>query len=183
MCTAADPEVADKLRALRAHGSKEKYYHEWVGMNARLDALQAAILQVKLRHLDGWSEARQRNADLYRKLFAAQHVPVILPHAKEYQTRHIYNQFVIRGERRNELQRYLRDAGIGTEIYYPLPLHLQKCFADLGYKEGDLPVSEKLAKESLALPIYPELKPDDIEYVVAMIRAFSTPPEATVYKT
>ena len=174
MCTAADPAVADKLRALRVHGSTEKYYHEWVGMNARLDALQAAILQVKLRHLDGWSEARQRNADLYRKLFTAQHVPVILPHTKEYQTCHIYNQFVIRGERRDELQCYLRDAGIGTEIYYPLPLHLQKCFADLGYKEGDLPVSEKLAKESLALPIYPELKPDDIEYVVAMIRAFYT---------
>jgi dTDP-4-amino-4,6-dideoxygalactose transaminase len=174
MCTAADPVVADKLRALRIHGSKEKYYHEWVGLNARLDALQAAILQVKLRHLDGWSEARQHNADLYRKLFTTQNVPVILPHAKEYQTRHIYNQFIIRGERRDELQPYLRDAGIGTEIYYPLPLHLQKCFADLGYKKGDLPVSEKLAKESLALPVYPELKPDDIEYVVDRIRAFYT---------
>lgn len=172
MCTAADPVVADKLRALRVHGSKEKYYHEWVGLNARLDALQAAILQVKLRHLDGWSEARQRNADLYRKLFAMHNVPVILPYAKEYQTRHIYNQFVIRGERRDELQCYLRDAGIGTEIYYPLPLHLQKCFSDLDYKKGDLPISEKLAGESLALPVYPELKPDDIEYVVDRIRAF-----------
>lgn len=172
MCTATDPSVAERLKALRVHGSKKKYYHDWVGMNSRLDSLHAAILQVKLRHLDAWSEGRQRNADLYRELFTAQNVPVILPQPKNYQTRHIYNQFVIRGERRDELQAHLKNAGIGTEVYYPLPMHLQKCFADLGYKEGDLPVSEKLAKDSLALPVYPELKSGDIEYVVDSVRAF-----------
>jgi dTDP-4-amino-4,6-dideoxygalactose transaminase len=172
MCTAADPAIAAKLKALRVHGSKKKYFHELVGINSRLDSLHAAILQVKLRHLDSWSEGRQRNADSYRKLFTAQNVPVILPKAKDYQTRHIYNQFVIRGERRNELQAYLKNAGIGTEVYYPLPMHLQECFADLGYKAGDMPVSEKLANDSLALPIYPELKSEDLEYVVDTVRAF-----------
>lgn len=172
MCVANDPAVAAKLRALRVHGSKKKYYHELVGVNSRLDSLHAAILQVKLRHLDSWSEGRQRNADTYRKLFAAKGVPVILPQAKEYQTRHIYNQFVVRGERRDELQAYLKNAGIGTEVYYPLPMHLQQCFANLGYKAGDMPVSEQLASDSLALPIYPELKPEDLEYVVETVRAF-----------
>jgi dTDP-4-amino-4,6-dideoxygalactose transaminase len=172
MCTATDPAIAAKLKALRVHGSKKKYFHELVGINSRLDALHAAILQVKLRHLDSWSEGRQRNADLYRKLFDEKSVPVILPEPKDYQTRHIYNQFVIRGERRDELQAYLKNAGIGTEVYYPLPMHLQECFANLGYKAGDMPVSEKLAKDSLALPVYPELKREDLEYVVDTVRAF-----------
>jgi dTDP-4-amino-4,6-dideoxygalactose transaminase len=172
MCTANDPAVADRLKALRVHGSKKKYYHDVVGVNSRLDALQAAILQVKLRRLDDWSEGRQRNADLYRKLIAERNVPVTVPVPPSYQTRHIYNQFVIKADRRDELQKHLKDSGIGTEVYYPLPLHLQPCFAGLGYKAGDLPVSERLAQESLALPIYPELAPQDIEYVVEMIRAF-----------
>jgi dTDP-4-amino-4,6-dideoxygalactose transaminase len=172
MCTAIDPAIAAKLKALRVHGSKKKYFHELVGVNSRLDALHAAILQVKLRYLDSWSEGRQRNADAYRELFAAQNVPLVLPQPKEYQTRHIYNQFVIRGERRDDLQAYLKNAGIGTEVYYPLPMHLQECFADLGYKAGDMPVSEKLAKDSLALPVYPELKREDLEYVVDTVRAF-----------
>ena len=172
MCTAQDPAVADRLRALRVHGSKKKYYHEIVGVNSRLDALQAAILQVKLRHLDEWTDGRQRNADLYRSLIAERNVPVVVPHATGYQTRHIYNQFVIRCERRDELQHFLKDNGVGTEVYYPLPLHLQPCFSSLGYKPGDLPVSEQLAKESLALPVYPELKPEDIEYVVMLLRSF-----------
>jgi dTDP-4-amino-4,6-dideoxygalactose transaminase len=172
MCTAIDPAIAAKLKALRVHGSKKKYFHELVGINSRLDALHAAILQVKLRHLDSWSEGRQRNADLYRKLFDEKSVPVILPEPKDYHTRHIYNQFVIRGERRDELQAYLKNAGIGTEVYYPLPMHLQECFANLGYKAGDMPVSEKLAKDSLALPVYPELKREDLEYVVDTVRAF-----------
>jgi dTDP-4-amino-4,6-dideoxygalactose transaminase len=172
MCTTNDPAVADRLRALRVHGSKKKYYHEVVGVNSRLDALQAAILQVKLRHLDAWSEGRQRNADLYRRLITAKNVPVTVPLPTSYQTRHIYNQFVIKTNRRDELQNYLKDNGVGTEVYYPLPLHLQPCFASLGYKTGDLPVSEKLAQESLALPIYPELAADDIEYVVEQLHAF-----------
>jgi dTDP-4-amino-4,6-dideoxygalactose transaminase len=172
MCTAADAVIAAKLRALSMHGSEKKYYHEILGFNSRLDALQAAILRVKLRYLDAWSAGRQRNTDLYRRLFTACNVPVILPRPAAYQTRHIYNQFVIRAERRDELQSYLKGAGIGTEIYYPLPVHLQQCFADLGYKTGDMPVSEKIATESLALPIYPELQPEDIEYVVATISAF-----------
>ena len=172
MCTAQDPAVAERLRALRVHGSKKKYYHEVVGVNSRLDALQAAILQVKLRYLDEWTTGRQRNAELYRTLIAEMKVPVAVPRSTEYQTRHIYNQFVIRCQRRDELQKFLKENGVGTEVYYPLPLHLQPCFASLGYKPGDLPVSEQLAKESLALPIYPELTPDDIEYVVSMLRSF-----------
>lgn len=172
MCTAADPAIANRLRALRIHGSQKKYFHDLVGVNSRLDALQAAVLRVKLRYLDAWSAGRQRNADTYRRLFAGHRTPVILPQARDYQTRHIYNQFVIRAERRDELQRYLKRAGIGTEIYYPLPLHLQRCFADLGYKQGDMPVSEQVAANSLALPIYPELTPEDLAYVVDNIRSF-----------
>ena len=172
MCTATDPAVADRLRALRVHGSKKKYYHEMVGVNSRLDALQAAVLRVKLRYLDEWTAGRQRNADLYRSLISEMNVPVIVPRTAEYQTRHIYNQFVIRGERRDELRNYLKEHDVGTEVYYPLPLHLQPCFAELGYKAGDLPVSEQLSKEALALPVYPELKPEDIEYVVMLFRSF-----------
>jgi dTDP-4-amino-4,6-dideoxygalactose transaminase len=172
MCTAQDPAVADRLRALRVHGSRKKYYHEMVGVNSRLDALQAAILEVKLKYLDVWTESRQRNADTYRRLTAQLGVPVAVPRPTEYQTRHIYNQFVIRCERRDELQNFLHKHGVGTEVYYPLPLHLQPCFESLGYKPGSLPVSEKLAKESLALPIYPELQPEDIEYVTGLLRSF-----------
>jgi dTDP-4-amino-4,6-dideoxygalactose transaminase len=172
MCTAQDAAVADRLRVLRVHGSKKKYYHEVVGVNSRLDALQAAILRVKLRHLDEWTAGRQRNADLYREMIAALNVPVTVPRPAEYQTRHIYNQFVIRCERRDELQAFLKENGVGTEVYYPLPLHLQPCFAGLGYKPGDLPVSERLSRESLALPVYPELQADDIEYVVTLLRSF-----------
>jgi len=172
MCTAQDPAVADRLRALRVHGSKKKYYHEMVGVNSRLDALQAAVLRVKLRYLDNWTAGRQCNADLYRSLISEMNVPVVVPQPAEYQTRHIYNQFVIRCARRDELQKYLKDNGVGTEVYYPLPLHLQPCFSSLGYRAGDLPVSEQLAKETLALPVYPELRPEDIEYVVTLLRSF-----------
>lgn len=172
MCVTANPAIAAKIRALRMHGSERKYYHDLVGFNSRLDALQAAILRVKLPYLDGWSQGRQRNAGLYRQLFAEERVPVILPSPKDYQTRHIYNQFVIRAERRDALQQHLKEAGIGSEIYYPLPIHLQRCFADLGYRPGDMPVSELLARDSLALPIYPELTADQIAYVVRTIGAF-----------
>jgi dTDP-4-amino-4,6-dideoxygalactose transaminase len=173
--TTNDPALADKLRALRMHGSRVKYYHDWVGYNSRLDALQAAVLRVKLRYLDEWTAGRQRNAALYRVALSAGQEGVILPEEQSYQTRHIYNQFVVRSQQRDALRVHLREAGIGTEIYYPLPLHLQKCFASLGYKAGDFPVSERLAETSLALPIFSELDSGDIAYVAQKIEAFSYP--------
>ena len=172
MLTTNDEALYRKLAALRVHGARKKYYHEWVGVNSRLDALQAAVLRVKLRHLDDWTAGRQRNADLYRRLLTAKKVPVVLPQSAPSTTRHIYNQFVIQGQRRNELQAFLKEHGIGTEVYYPLPLHVQVCFADLGYQAGDFPVSERLANASLALPVYPELAAEDIEYVCSTIQAF-----------
>lgn len=172
MVTSNDDALAEKLRALRVHGTKRKYYHDWVGVNSRLDALQAAVLRVKLRHLDSWTAGRQRNANLYRQRIAELGIPVAVPVEKPYQTRHIYNQFVIVGERRDELQAFLKEQGIGTEIYYPLPMHVQTCFAYLGYKAGDFPVAERLARESLALPVYPELDPQDIEYVCQALKRF-----------
>lgn len=172
ICTTNDPAVAERLRSLRMHGSKQKYYHDTVGYNSRLDALHAAVLRVKLKYLDEWTAGRQRNADCYRRLLAKS--PVITPAPCPPQSRHIYNQFCICGDRRDELQRYLGACGIGTEIYYPLPLHLQACFASLGYSEGSLPVSEKAAKHALALPIYPELTVEDLRYVAQQIVSFYT---------
>jgi dTDP-4-amino-4,6-dideoxygalactose transaminase len=127
---------------------------------------------VKLPHLDNWTARRQFNADLYRTIFATRATPVIVPTAAPYQTRHIYNQFVIRCERRDALRDHLKSEGIGTEVYYPIPLHLQPCFAHLGYRPGDLPVSERLACESLALPVHPDLSPDDIEMVAEAVDHF-----------
>ncbi|HEX7359408.1 MAG TPA: DegT/DnrJ/EryC1/StrS family aminotransferase [Bryobacteraceae bacterium] len=167
-----DGALAERLMALRVHGAHKKYRHEWVGINSRLDAIQAAVLRVKLPYLDFWTERRRQNADLYRRFISDLDIPVHAPQANTYQTRHIYNQFVIRAERRNELRAYLNAQEIGTEIYYPVPMHLQKCFAGLGYKAGDFPVSERLANESLALPIYPELQLDDIEYICRTVKAF-----------
>jgi dTDP-4-amino-4,6-dideoxygalactose transaminase len=173
LCATNDEELAGKLSALRVHGSTIKYFHDSVGLNSRLDALQAAVLRVKLHHLDAWSEARGRNADLYRKLL--RETAVICPEPADYQTRHIYNQFVVRVERRDELKSFLAGRGVGTEIYYPTPLHLQKCFAYLGYGEGDFPVSEALSRETLALPIYPELTPEDLGYVSSCLAALLSP--------
>jgi dTDP-4-amino-4,6-dideoxygalactose transaminase len=172
MLTTNDDSIAEKLRALRVHGTKRKYYHDWIGVNSRLDALQAAVLRVKLRYLDSWTAGRQRNAKIYREILQRTGVPVTLPVEKPYQTRHIYNQFVIVGDRRDELQAFLKQNGIGTEVYYPLPMHLQTCFAYLGCKAGDFPISELLAEQSLALPVYPEIERDDIEYVCQTINQF-----------
>jgi dTDP-4-amino-4,6-dideoxygalactose transaminase len=172
MVTTSDPALRERLAALRVHGSKRKYYHDWVGINSRLDALQAAVLRVKFRYLDSWTRGRQENAALYRKLLAEMDIPVTPPAEAPYQTRHIYNQFCIRGERRDALQAFLKEHGVGTEVYYPLPLHLQVCFADLGNQPGDFPVSEALAKESLALPIHSELSKDDVAYVCRTVKAF-----------
>jgi dTDP-4-amino-4,6-dideoxygalactose transaminase len=172
MIVTQNAEYAERVRLLREHGSKPKYYHSMVGTNSRLDALQAAILRVKLKHLDRWSEARARNAALYDQLFEGAHVGRPW---KDPRARHIYNQYVIRVPKRDELKKHLTERGVGTEIYYPVPLHLQKCFAMLGGKAGDLPQSEAAAAETLALPIYPELSEDQIRYVATCVREFTDP--------
>lgn len=169
MVVAQDATLADRVKLLREHGSRPKYHHALVGTNSRLDALQAAILRVKLGHLDRWSEKRAQNAAAYDRLFEGSRVgrPWHDP-----RTRHIYNQYVIRVPNRDGLKAFLTERGIGCEIYYPVPLHLQKCFADLGYREGDMPHAELAAKETLALPIYPELTEEQIRTVAAAVREF-----------
>ncbi len=172
--TTDDDELAERLFALRVHGSKERYYHKWVGLNSRLDGFQGAVLRVKLPYLDSWSNKRKANADLYRELFtdAGLTEQVGLPYERE-NVRHIYNQFVVRVPgKRDELRAFLTEKGIGTDIYYPVSLHMQECFEYVGYKEGDLPESEKASRETLALPIYPELRPEQLEYVVESIARF-----------
>jgi dTDP-4-amino-4,6-dideoxygalactose transaminase len=169
MLTTNDEDLARKLKALRVHGSFEKYIHQWSGMNSRLDALQAAVLDVKLDHLDAWNRARQRNADLYREALAG---IVTVPVQQPYQTSHVYNQFVIRCARRDELRKFLSESGVGTEVYYPLPLHLQPALVAYGYKAGDFPVSEQLSREVLALPIFAELTGEEIATVAGLIREF-----------
>ncbi|MDQ6891360.1 MAG: DegT/DnrJ/EryC1/StrS family aminotransferase [Acidobacteriota bacterium] len=171
MIVTSDADLAEKLRVLRVHGSKPKYHHHLVGGNFRLDAIQAAVLRVKLRYLDEWTGARRRNAERYRALFVEADLSdsVRLP---EDTPGHIYNQFVIRVTPRDGLRTSLNKQGIDTEIYYPVPLHLQDCFRDLGYKAGDYPNSEAAARESLALPIYPELTEAQQRAVVEAIRRF-----------
>lgn len=170
--TTNDASLAETLRALRVHGSKERYYHKWVGLNSRLDGFQGAILRVKLPHLDAWSDRRKENADRYRTLFtdAGLGEQVGLPHERN-DGRHIYNQFVIRVDAadRDPLRAHLIQNGVGTDIYYPVSLHLQECFAGLGYKKGDLPESELASSESLALPVFPELRAEQQDYVVEKI--------------
>jgi dTDP-4-amino-4,6-dideoxygalactose transaminase len=134
--------------------------------------LQAAVLRVKIEYLDGWTDARQRNAARYTKKLHELAAPVVTPAAAPYQTRHIYNQYTLLCPRRDELRQALAAQAIGTEIYYPLPLHLQKCFADLGYRAGDFPASERCAREALSLPVYPELPPEDLDRVAEAIAAF-----------
>ncbi len=167
-----DAALAERLRALRVHGSRRKYLHEWVGFNSRLDTLQAAILNVKLRHLDEWTAARARNAARYHAWLAPLNLPLTLPVPAPWQSRHVWNQFTIRTPRRDELKTFLADRGIGTEIYYPLPLHLQPCYAEAGYREGDLPESERASREALSLPIHSGLAPEDVGWVVESLKAF-----------
>lgn len=186
--TTNDNALAQRLRILRVHGSQPKYYHSVVGVNSRLDALQAAVLSVKLPHLDSWTQARQRNAAWYDQTFAAagattsiegyrdNALPLITPAPAAPPAVHIYNQYCIRvpATLRDTLREHLAQRNIGTEIYYPVPLHLQECFAPLGYTAGDLPVSEAVAKESIALPIYPELTQQQLQHVATSVIEFVT---------
>jgi dTDP-4-amino-4,6-dideoxygalactose transaminase len=170
MIVTNDAARAEKLRCLRGHGSKPKYFHKMIGGNFRLDAIQAAVVSAKLPHLDGWTAARQHNAQRYDQLFGKADLPVTLPTVAT--DRHIFNQYVIRLAGRNELQSYLQKKGVGTEVYYPVPMHLQECFSYLGHQLGSFPESEGAAKETVALPVYPEVSDAQAEYVVDCIRAF-----------
>jgi len=171
--TTNSDEFFDKLRLLRVHGSHSKYYHNKIGGNFRLDALQAAIVSIKLNYLDGWTEARQANANKYRELFIDAGLDDIVNLPTEKENRHIYNQFVISlKEKRDNLRMFLTDAGIGTEVYYPVPMHLQDCFSNLNYRKGDFPVSEYAASHTLALPVYPELSYEQQAYLVEKIKEF-----------
>jgi dTDP-4-amino-4,6-dideoxygalactose transaminase len=182
MVVSRDAELAERVRLLRNQGQKPKYFSQIVGGNFRLDALQAAVLRAKLPHLDRWTAARQKNAARYRELFRASGLrcadgalvegaelgmPVERPGG-----RHVYNQFVVRVRQRDALRAFLMDRGIGTEVYYPQPMHLQKCFSDWGYGPGAFPESERAAEETLALPVYPELPVASVERVVASIVEF-----------
>lgn len=175
MVTTDDPELAKKVARLRVHGMEPKYHHHEVGFNSRLDAIQAAILRVKLRHLDDWSEARREVARRYREYFAAAGLDGSIVQPIECEGHHhVYNQYVIRvpAEQRDALRAHLAAKRVGTEIYYPIPLHLQVCFASLGYAPGDFPVAEAAARETIALPMYPELSADAQDYVVGTIAGF-----------
>jgi len=172
LLTSEDDELAARARLLRTHGMRPKYYHHLVGANFRMDALQAAVLRVKAPHLAGWTDGRRANAARYRSLFqAAGLATVTLPHAPADRL-HIFNQFVIRTPDRDGLKRHLDEQGIGNEIYYPVPFHLQPCFADLGYRQGAFPHAERAAQESLAIPVYGELTVDQQEAVVSAIGQF-----------
>ncbi|HZU99828.1 MAG TPA: DegT/DnrJ/EryC1/StrS family aminotransferase [Planctomycetota bacterium] len=176
LVTTQDDALAEKARILRVHGSKPKYFHQLVGGNFRIDALQAALLRVKLPRLEGYTRARRANAERYRKAFSDRGLAgraLELPQTCEPDP--IWNQFVLRipgAGKRDALMAHLKERKVGTEVYYPLPLHSQKCFAHLGYKEGSLPVSERAAKETLALPVFPELLPEEIDYVVDAVAGF-----------
>jgi dTDP-4-amino-4,6-dideoxygalactose transaminase len=172
LLTTNSDDLARLVRMIRTHGSEKKYHHEIVGANFRLDALQAALLRVKLPHLDRWAAARKDNADRYRALFAAAALDEITLPPEPGDRAHVYHQFVIRAPHRDALRVSLADSGIGTEVYYPVPLHLQPCFADLGYGKGDFPHAERAAHEVLALPMYPGLTESQQERVVGAIRAF-----------
>ena len=173
MVTTQTESQYETLKILRVHGGHPKYYHKTIGGNFRLDALQAAIVAIKLKYLDGWTRKRQQNAKTYRNLFKAAGLDGILTLPEERETRHIYNQFVIRvRNKRDDLRAHLTNAGIGVEIYYPVPLHLQECFSYLGYRRGDFPESEAAADQTLALPIFPELTQAQLQAVVDAIGRF-----------
>lgn len=171
--TTNDGGLAETVAMLRVHGSRVRYLHEAVGINSRLDALQAAVLQVKLKYLDQWTEGRRRNAGRYQQLFADAKLQerVVLPQTAPGNF-HVYNQYTVRVEKRDELRTFLKEKGVGTEVYYPLPMHLQNCYRDLGHQKGSFPVSERAAEEVLSLPIYAELTAEQQGYVVDKIAEF-----------
>lgn len=173
MCVTNDAALAERMDILRVHGGKPKYYHSFIGGNFRLDELQAAVLNVKLKHLDSWTAGRQRNAAFYDAAFERAEAgdAVLKPYAAPG-VRHIYNQYVVRVRDRDRLRSHLATAGVGSEIYYPIPLHLQQCFAYLGHRAGDYPQAERAAQETLALPIFPELSQVQLQYVVDTIAGF-----------
>ncbi len=173
MITTNDQGLRDTLAMLRVHGSKVKYAHDQVGVNSRLDALQAAVLLVKLKYLDAWTEGRRRNAAAYARLFEDAKLTevVTLPRTRP-ENDHVFNQYTIRVGKRDELRAFLKERGVGTEVYYPLPLHLQSCYQDLGYAKGVFPVSERASEEVLSLPIFAELSADQLAHVVDSIAAF-----------
>jgi dTDP-4-amino-4,6-dideoxygalactose transaminase len=173
MCVTNDPALAERLEILRVHGGKPKYYHAFIGGNFRLDELQAAVLNIKLKHLDAWSEGRQKNAAFYDAAFRRADLGQALQTPSAAQgARHIYNQYVIRARDRDKLRQHLMASGVGTEIYYPVPLHLQQCFSYLGYKLGQFVEAERAARETVALPIYPELTQEQLQYVVDSVAHF-----------
>jgi dTDP-4-amino-4,6-dideoxygalactose transaminase len=180
LVTTSNADLADRARMLRVHGMRERYFHEEIGWNCRLDTIQAAVLLVKLRYIERWNQQRQERAAIYNDLFQQQGLVksgpypdrgIVLPYVDSRGT-HVFHQYVIRAPRRDALRAFLAERGIGSEIYYPLPLHLQKCFANLGYAPGAFPESERAAKEVLALPMFPELTPEEQERVVTAIAAF-----------
>ena len=171
MIVTNDTQRAEKLKVLRGHGAQPKYYHRIVGGNFRLDAIHAAVVSAKLPHLDSWTAGRQRNAKRYDQLFREAGLPITLPVVTT--ERHIFNQYVIRSSARDPLQAFLKEKGIGSEVYYPVPMHLQDCFAYLGVKAGAFPESERAAQESLAIPVYPELNDEQARYVVESIAEFA----------
>ena len=173
LITTNDPDVRELLLALRVHGSRSDYHHDHIGLNSRLDAMEAAVLRVKLPHLKDWNAKRARNAATYERLFADAGLfdRVTLP-TTDAGNVHVFNQYTIRAQRRDELMAYLKDHEIGHKVYYPVPLHLQECYQPLGYQKGDFPASELLAREVLSLPIYPELTDSQIQRVVQSISDF-----------
>jgi dTDP-4-amino-4,6-dideoxygalactose transaminase len=178
LVTTSSQEAADRIRRLRNHGSAKRYYHDEFGGNSRMDAIQAAVLRVKLSYLPRWNAQRRERADTYDKLFgeaalvgSSPTAPIRLP-VRHPDATHIFHQYVVRAERRDDLRRFLSERKIGTEVYYPVPLHLQACFAYLGYVKGDFPQSELAADQVLALPIFPELTGDEQRWVVESIAEF-----------
>ena len=176
MVVSAHKDTVERLRRLRVHGSGTTYYHDEIGINSRLDAMQAAILDIKLRHLDEWNEQRRKAAEYYKLLFKAKGLHEFLSMPEELPGNvHIWHQYVVRvKDRRDELMAFLEDKGVSARVYYPLPLHLQPCFRYLGYKEGDFPVSEELSREVMALPVYPGLTQSEQEEVAVRIAEFFT---------
>lgn len=172
MIVTNNEDIAEKMRVIRVHGSKPKYYHHVLGYNSRLDELQAAILNIKFKHLDSWTENRRKAADAYSKLINEKVGDLIVTPSQLEGNFHVFHQYTLRVADRDKLQAFLEENGVSTMVYYPLPLHIQPVFAELGYKEGDFPEAEKAAKEALSLPMFPEIKQEQIEYVVDQITKF-----------